>query len=301
MKSALFDPNLAAAGAEIVTHFRGRWMGTWGMCHCPCHEDRTASLSVRIGQRSLLFKCFAGCATADILRELRSTRLAVPSRDCASPHSKGNDLERTMEARIRQIWEDAFPISGAAGSRYLTQRGLTSSPGDLRYNPSTPLGQGRAVRYRPAIIAAVRQGRNLVSIQRLFLAKDGRRLAQDIEKPKLTLGRPRGGAVQLESASHLLGLAEGIETAMAATMLLKIPVWAVLGSERLHQICIPDEVRKLVILPDNDRAGRVGLERARRAYAHLNIELAHCWPWHGLNDWSDVLAHRNAREGRKNG
>lgn len=301
MTFRLLDPNLAAAGTEIVTRLRGRWIGTWGMCHCPCHDDRTASLSVRIGQRSLLFKCFAGCATEDILRALRSTRLAVPTRTAESALSKRGDPAPRMDGRIRQIWDDAFPLSGTTGARYLAQRGLAPCSAALRYNPRTPLGQGYAVRYRPAVIAAIRQGRDLVAIQRLFLERDGKGLAGDLDRPKLTLGSPRGGAVQLEQASRLLGLAEGIETAMAATVLLQIPVWATLGSERLHQILIPGEVRKLVLLPDNDRAGRLGLERARRVYGDCNLELVHRWPWGGLNDWSDVLAHRNAREGREGG
>ncbi len=39
--------------------------------HCPCHADSTGSLSVKLGQDgTILIKCFAGCETKDIVREL---------------------------------------------------------------------------------------------------------------------------------------------------------------------------------------------------------------------------------------
>jgi hypothetical protein len=46
-----------------------------GMCRCPAHADRTASLSVKdVGERIVLH-CFAGCNFKDIARELRALGL----------------------------------------------------------------------------------------------------------------------------------------------------------------------------------------------------------------------------------
>ena len=91
---------------------------------------------------------------------------------------------------------------------------------------------------------------------------------------------------------HSLGLAvvaEGVETAMSAAMLFNIPVWAVLGSERLSRIAIPASVQRLILLPDNDRAGRLAERQARAAHARVGLLSETLWPWAGHNDWNDVL------------
>jgi hypothetical protein len=113
----------------------------------------------------------------------------------------------------------------------------------------------------------------------------------DIGKAKLTLARPLKGAVQLSPANTVLGLAEGVETALSASLLLHIPVWATLGAERLHQILLPPRVRHVVLLPDNDLSGRRAVTRAMSAYAAKDRSLSLLWPWKGRNDWSDVLMH----------
>ncbi len=142
---------------------------------------------------------------------------------------------------------------------------------------------------RPAIIAAVAEPGRFTGIQRAFLEPDGSKLASDLADPKMALGRPLHGAVQLYRPGVVLGLAEGFETAMSAAFLLGIPVWAALGGERLHQINIPGVVQRLILLPDNDRAGRIAAARAEAAYVERPFELGLEWPWFGLNDWNDVL------------
>src|SRR3546814_10575966 len=75
-------PELEVAGAVLVRRFGGTWSGDSGMCRCPAHADKTPSLSVRIGETRLLFKCFAGCDISDVLRALRRDGLnALDARD----------------------------------------------------------------------------------------------------------------------------------------------------------------------------------------------------------------------------
>ena len=293
------NPRLEAAGKDIVTKLKGNWHEGGGMCLCPCHKDNSPSLSVRVGDHSLLFKCFAGCWTIDILRELRRMQLDVPTEPADGSSSPATDVPDLKAERAREIWSEARSITGGLADRYLTWRGLSDRPAALRFHPRTPLGPRGSVRFRPAIIAAVEENRRVVGIQRLFLNPDGDGLATDMEKPKLTLGRPQGGAVQLYPPGPILGLAEGIETAMSAAFLLGIPVWAVLGSERLHAIRIPSMVEQLLLLPDRDLAGRRGVERARAAYADQSFTLGGFWPWGHQNDWSDVLARPALWEERR--
>lgn len=291
-------PILEAAGADLVRKLAGRWHGDRGTCLCPAHADKHPSLSVRVGDQTLLFKCFAGCSTIDVLRELRWLRIRVPT-DTSNPIRQSPQIDSDpMRSRARQIWNEALPITGGPAGRYLLSRGIDIRPPALRFHPRAPFGRGRAAQYRPAIIAAVVEAGRFVGIQRLFLGRDGAGLAADLEKPRWGLARPLGGAVQLFPAGPVLGLAEGIETAISAAMLLDIPVWAALGSERLHRITVPAAVRRLILLPDNDRAGHLAVARARAAYAEHPFALDLLWPSARQNDWNDVLMRRNLWEGR---
>ena len=283
------DPvTLQAKARDLVTALGGVWRAQGSMCRCPAHPDRTPSLSVRVGDRSLLFKCFAGCSAVEILRAIRRLDLAVPVAHGAR-RSTVESAATGFGSAARRLWDESVRLRGSPGTAYLEERGLSLIPTELRFHPRTPLGRGRLVRFRPAILAAVREGRTLVAVQRLFLAPDRPALAPDLPSPKLTLGRPGTGAVQLFRAGTALGLAEGIETALSAALLLDLPVWAVLGNERLSRLVIPMQVERLVLLPDNDRAGRLAARLAQETYPRDGLRIDTVWPWHGHNDWNDVL------------
>jgi putative DNA primase/helicase len=289
--------DLCRAGAILAEQLGGRWRHSGAMCRCPAHPDRTPSLSIRLGDRGLLFKCFAGCDTIDVFRALRRQRLAVPaSIEGGDNRFEPADIAR-MAGNARRIWDASLPIAGTPGETYLACRGLTLPVHGLRFHPATPLGPAGRARFRPAIIAAIQQSDRVIAIQRLFLGQSGC-LASDLERAKLALGRPLNGAVQLAPAGIDLGLAEGIESALAAMQLLGIPVWATLGSERLAQIAIPRSVRRLLLLPDADRSGRLGEAKARLAYARRDCRIITQWPWRGHKDWNDVLTEEGERETR---
>lgn len=265
------------------------------MCRCPAHEDATPSLSVRVGEVSILFKCFAGCATIDVLRALRDHKVAIPISRRPQRWSGQNNADALMVARAESIWREAGPLAGSLGERYLRARGIVRLSTALRFCPRTPIGRGHAVRFRPALIAAIRLHDRIAAIQRIFLSDDPPSLAADMARARFTLGRPLGGAVMLDRAGPVLGLAEGIETALSATILLGIPVWATLGNERLPAISLPSTVLRIVLLPDADAPGRLAERRARLAYARAGREIRTLWPWHGLNDWNDVLQREGER------
>ncbi|ATY34399.1 virulence-associated protein E [Sphingomonas psychrotolerans] len=285
--------DLEAAASGLVTRLGGVWRPSGTMCRCPAHNDRTPSLSVRVGDSSLLFKCFAGCNGVEILRAIRRLNFEVPVSP-ASGSTGASDRDAAMAERARMLWGEALPIGDTPADAYLASRGILNLSPALRFHPRTPLGRGRAVRFRPALIAAIEERSLVVAVQRIFLERGAARLARDLTKPKLALGRPLSGAVRLHRAGKCLGIAEGVETAESAAALLGIPVWATLGAERLARIGIPDFVERLILLPDNDRAGRLAEQQARIAYARADRTIETVWPWYRLNDWNRVLL----REGK---
>jgi hypothetical protein len=50
--------SLDQQGRAIVERLGGAWRAGGAMCRCPAHDDRSPSLSVRAGERRLLFHCY---------------------------------------------------------------------------------------------------------------------------------------------------------------------------------------------------------------------------------------------------
>lgn len=290
--STLHNCELEAAGADLVSRLGGQWHGMSGMCCCPAHDDRTPSLSVRVGNTRLLLKCFAGCDTHDVFRAIR--RLDPNVLDAKGDGTaKQFKLERWLQERASDLWSNGRPINWTIAETYLRNRSIDITLDCLRFCERTPLGKGAMARFRPAMLAAVTDDSGLLAVQRTFLDARGRR-ARDLRHPRRLLAHPCAGAVRLAPATDTLGIAEGVETAISAMILLGIPVWAALGNERFPHIAIPKSVTRLALLPDNDHAGRIAVPLAIEAHAALGRRLDTIWPWHGLNDWNDVL-----REGGK--
>lgn len=285
---------LQEEGRTLVERLGGRWLGSGGMCRCPAHDDHTPSLSIRPGERRLLFHCFAGCETSAIILALRNLGLLSPEH--SPPASGGEDSPADPGRRNRSaaamLWSAAREVRNSPAEDYLESRGLTLPESGLRYHALTPLGRGALAVHRPALLAAVRDESGLVAVHRTFLDLKPARLAA-MRSPRRALGRLGLGAVRLRApADGVLGLAEGIETAMAATALTGISCWASLGNERLARIALPAAVRRLVLFLDNDAPGRRAGRVALKSLETKGIAIEARWPATAGADWNDVLLAR---------
>lgn len=278
-------------GRALVERLGGRWLASSGMCRCPAHDDRTPSLSVRIGVRRLLFHCFAGCNTGNVLSALAAQRLLdtePQAGNVGAALSPADPGSRNRGAAAR-LWTAARSIERSPAEAYLRSRGLTHEISDLRYHSRTPYGRGAQAIFRPAMLAAVRDGSGLVAVHRTFLDPASSALA-DLPVPKRALGRLGQGAVRLQAPRDgLLGLAEGIETAIAATQLSGVPCWATLGTERFARVVLPPSVKRLILFLDNDAGGRRAEKLAREAHGETAIEIEARYPRAAGADWNDVL------------
>jgi len=279
----------------IVEGLDGRWCVDRGLCCCPAHDDRTPSLSVRIGTTSLLLKCFAGCDTRDVIRAIRRVGVLDGDRIVAlhdnQPDSRGDD-DRHRQAAIR-LWGAARPVEGTVGERYLATRGLSPPYRQVRFHARTPLGRGADRVHLPALVAAVRDDSGIIAVQRTFLHESGTK--RGMVQPRRTLGRLGSGAVRLTPAGERLGLAEGYETACAAMQILRLPVWASLGSTRMAHVAIPPAVRTVVLLPDHGHAGILAEAAARAAFLAQGFRVETVWPPTWASDWADVLMRQEER------
>jgi len=266
------------------------------MCCCPAHDDRTPSLSVTLGRQAILFHCFAGCSNDAVLAALNHT--GVRSRDLfdADQTIDENDIRQSGPDRNAcRLWREAGALSASPAEAYLRSRAIEIASPDLRYHERTPLGPKGEARFLPAMLAAVRNDEGVIAVHRTFLDPESNRLAT-FDRPKRALGSLQTGTVRLAMPrGGRLGLAEGIETALAATQLSGIPCWATLGNERFGLVTIPQSVRELFLFLDADEGGDLAQERACGAYAAPGRRIVIRRPRKAGYDWADVLSARDGK------
>lgn len=197
-----------------------------------------------------------------------------------------------------QLWANTQPLStGDPVIRYLHRRGFAymhELPACLRYHRrlSYHHDDGR-VTHHPAMVAPlVGQDGRIVALHRTYLDLYGRKA--DVPSPKkLTRGAGQlsGAMIPLFKPDRgRLGIAEGIETALAATAGSSVPTVAAYSAGNLAAWTWPAEVRHLVIFGDNDPAGCKAAEtlqeRARRHRVRCDVLL----PSQPGQDWADVWA-----------
>lgn len=262
---------------DLVGALGGTWHGRTAMCLCPAHTDRKPSLSIRQGDRGILVTCFAGCAREDVLRELRR----VPVRQ----HFAYTDIPAYASGNAVRLWDEALPIAGTLAERHLASRFLLPVADDLRFHPRCPYRPRPWTTFHPALLVAVREGRKLTAIQRIFLDP-----ATAACRMKLMLGRPAKGAWQCGGqGGAILALAEGFETARAFTILNTHPCWASLGARRFDLVRLPEHVSHLILAVDNDAEGYRAADRAETVYARPDLFIERMPPPIGFKDWAKVL------------
>ncbi len=268
----------------IIAALGGHWNGSYGMACCPCHEDRNPSLSISDGQDGrLLVNCFAGCDPVDILQALNGQGLSETPGDTPAPRLHRRDNGRAA----LDIWREAGPAAGTLVERYLRRRGITLPvPPSIRYHSG--LRHKATGLILPAMVAAVQApDRRVCAIHRTFLNEHGGKAT--VSTPKMALGPLGAGAVRLAKAGRVLGLAEGIEDALAAMQLCDLPCWAVLGGARLARVDLPGEVREVHVFADGDEAGREAAEKAVRRFRREGLEARAFLPPDGVKDMNEAL------------
>ncbi|SEJ80286.1 Toprim domain-containing protein [Sphingobium sp. AP50] len=273
---------------QIVENLGGRWTGTRGECRCPAHDDHSPSLSVRLGTRAILFKCFAGCSSTDILKALDRQGL----HDRAPLRVEATAPTRDLSSLARTLWQKSVALKGTPAEAYLHARSLFTPSPELRFNAQTVIGKGKDRRMLPAMIAAVRNELGLVAVHRTFLDPSDI-LRRPFRKPKLALGFLGTGSVRFGEPGTDLGLAEGIEDALSALEWFDMPVWAVLGAERYAHVSIPSHVRRVIVFGQRNAAARNCLARARD-HLSSNRRRVEEWVPSSQDDWNDALRERFA-------
>jgi putative DNA primase/helicase len=153
---------------------------------------------------------------------------------------------------LRRMWQESRPVAeGDEVSLYLVGRGLPAAPG-LRFHAGLSYREGDETGRYPAMLALIQAPDGSgASIHRTYL-KDGKKAP--VSKPKKIMpGLPiSGGAVRLSPADRHLGIAEGIETALRASVQFSVPVWAAISAGGMESWVPPEGVESVTVFGDND-------------------------------------------------
>ena len=217
------------------------------------------------------------------------------------------------EARQRRQWADNArriaqvqaqcvpPMPGDPCALYLARRGFGAVwplPAALRLHPALPYWHGpeRLGMFAAMVAPIVAPDGRTVALHRTYLTADGRKA--DVPSPKKLTGAagPLAGACipLAKPARGVVGIAEGIETALAAWCASAVPTVASYCAGNLAAWRWPPGVRRLVIFADADTAGREAAYalRARAVAARLRCDVL--TPSAEGADWADVWAGRDA-------
>ncbi len=274
---------------RIVRQLGGKWQGDFAMCRCPAHADGKASLSIRVGDRAVLFHCFAGCTADAIMSALRSGKILAPANhDPGQRQENKADLNKLALA----VWRHAEPFAGTLADRYLREGRLIIPDGiNARFDPRCQCGAGAAKAFAPALIVPIEEDAGVIAIHRTFLTPDGRWKA-DMDEPKRMLGNPGVGAVRWGGIplDGILRLAEGVEDAASVMNLLGPDrfVWPVLGIERYQAVAIPESIHTVVIYSQHGGEAARAIERATPHLTAGGRQLVVKPPPHA-GDWNDLL------------
>jgi putative DNA primase/helicase len=279
---------------QIAVALRGRRQGNNWLCCCPCPNhgkgrgDRSPSLSIADGEDGrLLLRCFAGCDFVDVLDELKRRGLAdgnQPSPARGFTPSLHRFVEPDPDVGAWAIWQATVEAQETFVDEYLSRRGIYLRPPMLRCRLD-----------RRSMVAAVQApDGKIIAIQQTWLTSEG----EKAPAKRLTTGNLGAGAVRLGAPARIMGLAEGVETALSAMQMTGMTVWASLGASRLHSIELPSEVEEIHIFVDNDEPGRTAAKRAADAHTSVGRRVYLRSPPDQCGDWNDFLNLIADRDGR---
>ena len=227
----------------------------------------------------------------------RQVVAATAEREARQRHQWAENAQR-----ITQVWAQCVPlVRFDPVALYLKRRGFGGVwplPDLLRLHRALPYWHGaEKLGTFPAMVAAIiAPGGRTVALHRTYLTPDGHKA--DLPSPKKLTGAAGplvGACIPLHKPAHgCIGIAEGIETALAAQCASTVPTVAAYCAANLAHWRWPAGVRRIVIFADHDKAGREAADtlRARALGARLRCEVL--TPTAEGADWCDVWAGRDA-------
>lgn len=195
---------------------------------------------------------------------------------------------------MNRLWASSSPVraNDPVAAWIFRRVGIVTYPKCLRTALRVKYDDDRPS-YHPAMIAMMQAPDGEPTIlHRTYLTHDGHKA--DLPEPRRMMPGTivKGSAVRLMERGRVLGIAEGIETAFAASRLFGVPCWAALNATLLAQWEPPEGVEEVIIFGDNDASftGQVAAYTlAKRLCNQSRIKVRVEIPSNPGQDWNDLL------------
>lgn len=200
-----------------------------------------------------------------------------------------------VRRRMNNIWTQSHRLHGCEATRRWWERRAGMVPESPSLRAVDELYHAESKRRFPGMLARVlsHDGKP-VNLHRTYLTEAGEKAPVQPNRLLMPIDLPKGSAVRLANYTDRLGIAEGIETAVAATLLTGTPCWAALNAQNLEGWMPPEGVA-VTVFADNDRSftgASAAYRLARRLYAtgvSVDVQI----PSTAGEDWNDVwMAYR---------
>jgi putative DNA primase/helicase len=234
------------------------------------------------GDGAELVKRVRGVEYREAARMIEGAAGKVGVRQSWAPKTASRD-------ELNQLWKRAQPITPTSVvGRYLMHRcGFIPNSNVLRENGNEML----------AIVSGHNvDDRNGITLHRTMIG-----FGNEVQWRRLMPGKlPDNVAIRLASyddSQTVLGIAEGIETALSAAVLFHVPVWAAISAPLLKKWRPPEGIEKVIIFGDNDenytgQEAAYSLARVIKNDVEVEVKIPSIPAW----DWNDV--HGNNLDNR---
>jgi putative DNA primase/helicase len=210
----------------------------------------------------------------------------IKSAGMMEPKVKKDTAKEDFEAQAKVWGQSRKPSADGLVQRYLTGRlGVV------------PEGLKNIRENGDVMIARVTDANDSgVNIHRTYLVERKGGRVDHGEKKVMKGSIPKGAAIRLTFPKNgILGIAEGIETALSAWRLFGVPTWSVISSVGMINWVPPDDVHTVVVYGDNDEkyAGQAAAYAiANRLATQFSKKVEVRIPPGYGTDWNDVLQIR---------
>ena len=218
-----------------------------------------------------------------------------------TPLARAEDPIAEPTGRVLKLRRERCAISSCDDAvDYLASRHLWPLPDGCTLSAHASVEywrDGRCTGRHPAIIAdVVDQAGELVTVHCTYL-QNGKKVPGEAPRKLLSgLAGRNGCAVRLMPAGSVLGVAEGLETALSAAVLDSVPVWAALNTSLLAKFEPPAGIDRLFVYADRDEAGlTAALRLLERLQGRIPVEIR--IPTAPAKDWNETLTARSRGEG----
>lgn len=263
---------------------------------CPCNGDGTDRFRFanQNGSGNYFCACSQGekggfglleCKTGRTFRELAAEVDVLI----------GNARERDAAPRAQTYAEQLRIIAKPSmRSAYLQSRGLEVAPGLLWAARVDYRDDGKVTGSYPAMLAPVTRNGEWQTFHVTYLDK-GAKAAVQCPRKVLPGGSITGGGVELYPAAEEMGVAEGVETAIAAKMIFDCPTHAALNAAMLAKWDAPDIAKVVHVFADHDSnyTGHRGAWALANRLSLRGIEVHVHMPQIIGTDWNDVLREQS--------